>query len=40
LSDSIALVDKEKLKNNLLAILNNIEKSFPNKDKRFIELEI
>lgn len=40
LSDSLALVDQEKLKNNLLAMLTDIQSNFPDKEKRFIEIEI
>tara|TARA_B100001564_G_C20595260_1_gene649902 strand:+ start:475 stop:1254 length:780 start_codon:yes stop_codon:yes gene_type:complete len=40
LSDSLALSVQEKLKNELLVILQSIQSSFPPKSKRYIEIEI
>ena len=40
LSDSVCLADKEKLRLDLLKLLCTIEKSFPPKSERFIEIEI
>ena len=40
LSDSIALVDKENLKIKVLNTLKSIQENFPEKDKRFIEIDI
>lgn len=40
LSDSVCLVDKEKLKVDLLKILATIKEAFPPKSKRYIEIEI
>lgn len=40
LKDSLSLVDKENLKSKILDILQNIESTFPDKSKRFIEIEI
>lgn len=40
LSDNVSLADKEKLKNNIINILNGIEKKFPSQQDRFIELQI
>lgn len=39
LSDSLCLISREKLKNRLLEILTGIEKSFPSKSERYIEIE-
>lgn len=40
LSDSVCLADKEKLKLDLLNLLGTIQKSFPKKSERYIEIEI
>ena len=40
LSDTVALSERENLKNKLIDILEHIEKKFPPKDERYIELEI
>lgn len=40
LSDSVALVDKENLKVKIINILSNISTSFPDTQKRYIEIEI
>ena len=39
LSDSLALVDRENLKNNLIDMLYQIKSKFPPKSKRYIEIE-
>lgn len=38
MSDYLSLAEKEDLKNNILAILGNIEKKFPVKSERYIEI--
>lgn len=40
LSDSVCLADKEKLRLDLLKLLDTIKKSFPPKSERYIEIEI
>ena len=40
LSDSVCLADKEKLRLDILNCLSTIEKSFPKKSERYIEIEI
>lgn len=40
LADSLALSVKEELKNKLLGILESIKSKFPEKSKRYIEIEI
>lgn len=40
LSDSVCLADREKLKLDLLNLLGTIQKSFPKKSERYIEIEI
>ena len=40
LSDSVALVDKENLRVKIINILSNMSTSFPDTQKRYIELEI
>jgi very-short-patch-repair endonuclease len=40
LSDSICLSDREKLRLDILDRLSTIEKSFPSKSERYIEIEI
>lgn len=40
LSDSVSLATKEKLKVDILNMLNGIKKSFPAKTERYIEIEI
>lgn len=40
LSDTVALSAKEHLKNQLITLLNNIRKKFPDKSERYIEIEI
>lgn len=40
LSDSVCLADKEKLRLDLLKILDTIKEAFPPKSKRYIEIEI
>lgn len=40
LSDSVSLATKEKLKVDVLHMLNSIKKSFPAKTERYIEIEI
>lgn len=40
LSDTVALSAKEHLKNQLITLLNNIKKKFPDKSERYIEIEI
>lgn len=40
LSDSVCLADKEKLRLDILKCLGTIEKSFPKKSERYIEIEI
>jgi len=40
LSDSVCLADKEKLRLDILNCLSTIEKSFPKKAERYIEIEI
>lgn len=39
LSDSLSLSEKEILKNKLLETLSNIQKNFPKKSERYIEIE-
>jgi len=39
MSDSLSLADKEELKNNIAKILGEIEKKFPAKSKRYIEID-
>lgn len=40
LSDSVCLADKEKLRLDILNCLSTIDKSFPKKSERYIEIEI
>lgn len=40
LSDTVSLADQEKLKNNIIELLNRIEHKFPDQQDRFIELQI
>lgn len=40
LSDSVCLADREKLRLDLLQLLDTIKKSFPKKSERYIEIEI
>jgi very-short-patch-repair endonuclease len=40
MSDTVALSTKEDLKNTLIAMLKKIEDKFPNKDERYIEIEV
>jgi len=40
LSDSLSLSAKEKLKNQLVLLLNGISSKFPSKSKRYIEIEV
>jgi very-short-patch-repair endonuclease len=40
LSDSVCLADKEKLRLDILNCLSTIEKAFPKKSERYIEIEI
>jgi very-short-patch-repair endonuclease len=40
LLDNVSLADKENLKNNIIKILNSIDKNFPSPKDRFIELQI
>lgn len=40
LSDTVALSTKEDLKNTLISMLKKIEDKFPNKDERYIEIEV
>lgn len=40
LSSKVSLASKAKLKTSILQILGDIEKSFPDKEKRYIEVEI
>lgn len=39
LSDSLSLVDKERMKERLVKILDSVSKKFPNKSDRYIEIE-
>jgi very-short-patch-repair endonuclease len=39
-SDSVSLATKEKLKSDVLTMLNDIKTSFPKKTERYIEIEI
>ena len=39
LSDSLSLSRQEELKNNLIELLESIESKFPQKSKRYIEIE-
>jgi very-short-patch-repair endonuclease len=40
LSDSLSLVKQEELKTKILSILENIKEKYPDKSKRYIEIEI
>jgi very-short-patch-repair endonuclease len=40
LADSVCLADREKLRLDILDRLGTIEKSFPSKSERYIEIEI
>jgi very-short-patch-repair endonuclease len=40
LSDSVCLIDKQNLKTRIVALLRQFENQFPEKDKRFVEIEI
>jgi very-short-patch-repair endonuclease len=40
LLDSIALTTQEDLKNSIIVLLNNIKNKFPDKSKRYIEIEL
>ena len=40
LSDSVCLADKEKLRLDILKTLDTIKEKFPDKSKRYIEIEI
>lgn len=40
MSDTVALSTKENLKNTLISMLKKIEQKFPNKDERYIEIEV
>lgn len=40
LSDSVCLIDKQNLKKKVIDILNQFQDSFPDKQERFVEIEI
>jgi hypothetical protein len=40
LSDNVSLAEQEKLKNNIIDILNKINTRFPDKSHRLIELQV
>jgi very-short-patch-repair endonuclease len=40
LSDSLSLIKQEELKNTILSILDSIKGKYPEKSKRYIEIEI
>jgi hypothetical protein len=40
LSDSACLADREKLRLDIVKLLDTMKKSFPQKSERYIEIEI